>query len=134
MSDPGSRCARQLARQAGAVALSARRNPVAELEEPVMPLLTEDQIRQRLDALAGWTREGRELRRTFTFATFALAMAFVNRVAELAEAADHHPDIDIRYNRVTLGLSTHSAGGLTSRDMDLAARIDALNAGAGGGK
>jgi 4a-hydroxytetrahydrobiopterin dehydratase len=55
-------------------------------------------------------------------------VAFVNRVARLAEEADHHPDVDIRYDKVRLGLSTHSAGGLTSRDFDLAGRIDAFDA------
>jgi 4a-hydroxytetrahydrobiopterin dehydratase len=91
-----------------------------------MSLLNDDQIRQHLAALPDWIRTGGEIRRTLSFDRFADAMAFVNRVADLAEAADHHPDIDIRYNRVTLALSTHSAGGLTSRDMNLARQIDGL--------
>ena len=62
--------------------------------------------------------------RTFTFGNFGEAMAFVTRIALAAEALDHHPDIDIRWNRVTLVLSTHSAGRLTSLDQDLASRID----------
>ncbi len=68
------------------------------------------------------------IRRTFTFADFRTAMAFVNRVADAAEAADHHPDIDIRYSKVTLALVTHDAGGLTARDTKLAEDADALAA------
>ncbi len=70
-----------------------------------------------------WELDGETIRRTFTFADFGEAMGFVNRVALAAEQADHHPDIDIRWNKVTLALSTHSAGALTSKDTDLAARV-----------
>ena len=70
----------------------------------------------------GWTEIDGALEREFRFADFAAAMAFVNRVAELAESEDHHPDIDVRWNRVTLRWSTHSAGGITDRDRELAAR------------
>jgi 4a-hydroxytetrahydrobiopterin dehydratase len=91
-----------------------------------MPLLSEDEIRSRMTRLQEWTRSGGEIQRTFEFDSFANAMRFVERVAEAAETADHHPDIDIRYNRVRLALSTHSAGGLTGRDIDLASRIDEL--------
>src|SRR3972149_5025745 len=73
-----------------------------------MGLLSEDEIKGRLSRLRGWERQGEEIRRTFSFPDFKGALAFVNRVAELAEAMDHHPDIDIRYSRVTLALSTHS--------------------------
>lgn len=73
-----------------------------------------------------WRREGDELVRELTFADFAGAMEFVNAVAQAAEAAGHHPDITIRWNRVALTLSTHSAGGLTQLDLDLARAIDAL--------
>jgi 4a-hydroxytetrahydrobiopterin dehydratase len=90
-----------------------------------MSLLTETEIRERLERLPGWERRGSEIRRTWSFADFAGSMAFVNRVAELAEAADHHPDVDIRYSMVTLALSTHSAGGLTARDFALAEAIGA---------
>jgi 4a-hydroxytetrahydrobiopterin dehydratase len=83
------------------------------------------EIERRLDALDGWTREGDEIVRTLKFAGFAEAIDFVQRVAELAEEVDHHPDIDIRYDQVRLALSTHSAGGLTRRDFELASRIDA---------
>ncbi|MFW5946919.1 MAG: 4a-hydroxytetrahydrobiopterin dehydratase [Gemmatimonadota bacterium] len=89
-----------------------------------MALLTDPEIRTRLDALRGWTREGDVIRKTYTLDSFADAIAFVNRIAERAEAADHHPDIDIRYDRVGCALSTHSEGGLTARDFDLAAEID----------
>jgi 4a-hydroxytetrahydrobiopterin dehydratase len=71
----------------------------------------------------GWERVGSEIRRTFRFRDFRQALAFVNRVGDLAEAAGHHPDIDIRYNTVTLALTTHDAGGLTAKDFDLARSI-----------
>jgi len=90
-----------------------------------MSRLDETQIAERLAALTGWQRVGDAIRRTWRFADFKQAMAFVNRVAEAAEAADHHPDILIEYSRVTLTLSTHDAGGLTTRDFDLAARLEA---------
>jgi 4a-hydroxytetrahydrobiopterin dehydratase len=86
-------------------------------------LLDDTRIRERLAALDGWDRTGDAIAKQFRFATFADAIAFVNRVAVLAEAADHHPDIDIRFDAVLLTLSTHSAGGLTMRDFDLAERI-----------
>ena len=73
-----------------------------------------------------WTRSGDELVRTVTLKDFAQAMAFVNSVAGLAEAANHHPDIAISWNKVTLHLTTHDAGGLTQADLDLAAKVDAL--------
>lgn len=93
-----------------------------------MALLDESAIEAGLGNLKGWSRDGAEIRRTFEFDSFMPAIAFVNRVAEAAEAANHHPDIDIRYSRVTLALSTHSAGGLTARDFDLAAKIDGMAA------
>ena len=73
-----------------------------------------------------WTREGDELAKTVTKKDFAEAMQFVNAVADLAERANHHPDISISWNKVTLRLSTHSAGGLTQKDLDLAGQIDKL--------
>ena len=92
-----------------------------------MPLLDDQQIRRNLDALRGWTREGDAIRKTYTLDSFAESIAFVNRIAELAERADHHPDIDIRYDRVGCSLSTHSEGGLTEKDFDLARQIDAAH-------
>jgi 4a-hydroxytetrahydrobiopterin dehydratase len=73
-----------------------------------------------------WERQGSELVKTHTGRDFAEALAYVNAVGELAEEANHHPDIDVRWNAVTLRLSTHSAGGITQADLDLAARIDGL--------
>jgi 4a-hydroxytetrahydrobiopterin dehydratase len=94
------------------------------LQDIKMRRLDEDQISQRLARLnGGWARKGDCIEKTFTFDRFSEAIDFVNRVARLAEAADHHPDFDIRYTTVTLALSTHSAGGLTSSDFDLAAEI-----------
>lgn len=90
-----------------------------------MTLLDEADIRASLDELKGWAREGDSIRKTYTLDSFPEAIAFVTRIAELAERADHHPDLDIRYNRVACTLSTHSAGGLTRRDFDLARAIDA---------
>jgi len=87
--------------------------------------LSENQIVQRLKDLPEWKRRGGAISRSYKFSTFIAAMAFVNHVADLAEAMDHHPDILIRYNRVKLSLSTHSAGGLTALDFTLAGRIDA---------
>ncbi len=74
-----------------------------------------------------WERQGEQIVTTHQGRDFADSLAFVNAVAELAEAMDHHPDIDIRWNVVTLRLSTHSAGGITRLDLDLARRIDALS-------
>jgi len=90
-----------------------------------MALLSEDEVARRLAALPGWERAGKEIRKVYAFGDFKGSMAFVNRVAELAEAADHHPDIAISYSKVTLSLSSHDAGGLTERDFRLAEKIDA---------
>jgi len=90
-----------------------------------MAKLTDAEISQRLKALAEWRREGDAIRRSFTFGKFADGIRFVDRVAAQADAMDHHPDIDIRYTTITMTLSTHSAGGLTARDFELAAKIDA---------
>jgi 4a-hydroxytetrahydrobiopterin dehydratase len=74
----------------------------------------------------GWERHGSELVKVHTGRAFADALAYVNAVGDLAERADHHPDIDIRWNKVTLRLSTHSAGGITEADLSLARQIDGL--------
>jgi 4a-hydroxytetrahydrobiopterin dehydratase len=79
---------------------------------------------QRLTSLKGWTLDGDAIRKQFTFANFPEAIAFVNRLAPEAEAADHHPDILINYKRVTLTYSTHSEGGLTLKDFEGAATAD----------
>ena len=87
-------------------------------------LLSDIAIQRELGSLAGWSRRGDVLTRTYQFRNFTQAMEFVNRVAGLAESANHHPDIDIRYSKVTLALSTHDAGGITSNDVALARSID----------
>jgi len=93
-----------------------------------MALLSDDDIDARL-AQSAWQRDGDDIVREWKFADFAAAMAFVNRVADAAEAADHHPDILLHgWNKVRLALSTHSEGGLTAGDFELAARLDALEA------
>ena len=87
-------------------------------------LLSDIAIQRELGSLAGWSRKGDVLTRTYQFRNFGEAMSFVNRVAAAAESANHHPDIDIRYSKVTLSLSTHDAGGITQNDLDLAKVID----------
>ena len=87
--------------------------------------LSPEDARTRLAGLKGWELAGDAIRRRYPFGGFKEAMSFVNRVAELAERADHHPDILIEYNKVTLTLSSHDAGGLTERDFALARSIDA---------
>ena len=89
-------------------------------------LLTDQAIDERLSQ-SGWSRADDSIARDFKFEDFAQAIAFVNRVAEAAEDAGHHPDITVYgWNNVRLTLSTHSAGGITSADFDLAARLDQL--------
>ncbi|HZB78629.1 MAG TPA: 4a-hydroxytetrahydrobiopterin dehydratase [Actinomycetota bacterium] len=89
-----------------------------------MAKLTEAELKGSLDEMEGWTSLGNVIHRDFTFPGFRAAIGFVNRVADLAEAAGHHPDIEIHYNRVDLSLSTHDAGGVTEKDVALAAEID----------
>lgn len=88
--------------------------------------LSGEAIREALARVPGWTLEGGEITRTLAFADFAAALGFVNRVGTLAEQANHHPDIDIRWNKVTLRLTTHSKRGLTALDFGLAEQIDRL--------
>jgi 4a-hydroxytetrahydrobiopterin dehydratase len=88
--------------------------------------LSDEEIARGLESLA-WTRDGDAIVKTFKGKDFAAALAYVNRVGELAEARNHHPDIAISWNTVTLTLTTHSAGGLTAADLDMAAAIDALD-------
>ncbi|HET7483165.1 MAG TPA: 4a-hydroxytetrahydrobiopterin dehydratase [Actinomycetota bacterium] len=87
-------------------------------------LLDEEEIEQRLDELGDWEREGNEIQKVFEFDDFGAAIQFVNDVARLADRHDHHPDMDIRYNRVKIALTTHAEGGLTSYDFDLAGDIE----------
>ncbi|HTS95135.1 MAG TPA: 4a-hydroxytetrahydrobiopterin dehydratase [Streptosporangiaceae bacterium] len=91
-----------------------------------MELLTEDEIAGRLGGVPGWARDGASITTTVTLSDFREAMLLTGAVAYVAEQANHHPDILIQWNKVTLTLSTHSAGGLTAADFDLAARISAL--------
>ena len=88
--------------------------------------LSEAEISAQLSALSDWTRQGDEIRKLFRLASFPAAIAFVTHIGFLAEAAGHHPDIDIRWRKVTLALTTHDAGGLTQKDFDLAAQIDKI--------
>ena len=91
-----------------------------------MPPLCDAEIKARLVSVPDWQIESGELVRTFLFKDFRQSLAFVNQVGELAEKAGHHPDIDIRYNKVRLGLVTHDAGGISAKDFDLAAAADKL--------
>ena len=89
-------------------------------------LFDNKEIKEALKDLPAWEAEGKNIERTFEFEDFEQSIDFVNGVAELAEEAEHHPDIDIRYNKVRVILSTHSKGGLTDMDFDLAEKIDTL--------
>lgn len=91
-----------------------------------MQKLSDQQVQQALTTLPNWTLQNGEIVQQRTFKDFVTAMAFVNDVAQLAEAAGHHPDIDIRYNRVRLALVTHDAGGITQNDTQLAQKINNL--------
>jgi 4a-hydroxytetrahydrobiopterin dehydratase len=94
------------------------------LTETSGDLLTAEKARELAGSIPGWSLKEKEIEREYTFQDFRGAMKFVNRVADLAETQDHHPDICISYNRVRLVLSTHKAGGLTFRDFFLARMID----------
>jgi 4a-hydroxytetrahydrobiopterin dehydratase len=91
-----------------------------------MALLSDSEIAEFLDSHPKWSRAGNEIFRTFEFPDFVESIGFVAEVAVLAEKADHHPDIDIRWNKVTLRMSTHSEGGLTARDVESADRFDSI--------
>jgi len=91
-----------------------------------MATLTDAEITAGLAALPGWSREGDEIVKTFDWGTFAAAVAFVVRIGFFAEKADHHPDLDVRWKRVRVALSTHDAGGLTAKDLDLARDIEGI--------
>jgi 4a-hydroxytetrahydrobiopterin dehydratase len=92
-----------------------------------MKKLNAVQIKSALAKILDWKRTAAVISRTFEFKDFPTAMKFVNGVAEIAEAEWHHPDIDIRWNKVTLALTTHDAGGLTERDFTLAKKFDELS-------
>jgi 4a-hydroxytetrahydrobiopterin dehydratase len=86
--------------------------------------LSDLEIQRALGTLPGWSRRADVLTKTFTWPTFSQGIAFVTRVAKAADAMNHHPDIDIRYTKVTCALSTHDAGGITERDLELAREIE----------
>ncbi len=91
-----------------------------------MPTLSDAEIAEGLGALPAWSHEGGAIVRTIELESFGAAVALVVRVAFLAESAGHHPDVDLRYATVRLALRTHSEGGVTGADLDLAARLDAV--------
>lgn len=90
-----------------------------------MAKLSDDQIEAGLQGLPEWRREGDEIVRDYDCGTFPAAIQLVNQIADYAEAANHHPDIDIRWKNVRIALTTHDDGGLSQRDLDLAAQIEA---------
>ncbi len=92
-----------------------------------MEKLSTEKIKTALATAPDWKKKGTMITRTYQFKDFPAAITFVNAVARLAEQAWHHPDIDIRWNRVTLALTTHDAGGLTEKDFALARKFDALS-------
>jgi 4a-hydroxytetrahydrobiopterin dehydratase len=90
-------------------------------------ILSDTEIKERASQLSGWTVEGKELRCTRKFKDFIEAIAWVNKLVAPSESAAHHPDIEISYNKVTVNLTTHDAGGLTEKDFALAQEISALD-------
>jgi 4a-hydroxytetrahydrobiopterin dehydratase len=91
-----------------------------------MPALSPQDTENRVRNLTGWKIESGELTKTFAFKDFLSSVDFVNQIAKIAEGAGHHPDIDIRYNKVRIALVTHDAGGLTEKDFELAGGIEKL--------
>jgi 4a-hydroxytetrahydrobiopterin dehydratase len=100
--------------------------PVALCDLSGMSKLSAPEIKQALATVPSWKKKGSAIVRTFEFEDFVGAMKFVNATAKLAEKAQHHPDIDIRWNKVGLLLTTHDAGGLTTKDFELARKLDAV--------
>ena len=91
-----------------------------------MPALTTQQIGRRLKGVPNWSQRAQTILRTFQFEGFLESIAFVNRIARKAQKINHHPDIDIRFNKVTLRLTTHDQGGITAKDFFLARQCDAV--------
>jgi 4a-hydroxytetrahydrobiopterin dehydratase len=91
-----------------------------------MAILNDAEIQRELKNLTGWIKLGDEIKKKFEFKDFVQAMGFVNSIALLAERANHHPDIDIRWNKVLLVISTHSEGGITQKDISLAKEIESF--------
>ncbi len=92
-----------------------------------MARLSDDAIARELARVPEWERAGDEIVRTIQLSSFPAVIALVDQIAALAEAADHHPDIDIRYRTIRLALTTHAEGGLTGKDFEMAGRIEALS-------
>ena len=88
--------------------------------------LSDLEIRRALTSLPGWARKGDVLQKTYSFARFADGIRFVQQIAELADTMNHHPDIDIRYTKIRVALSTHDAGGITAMDTKLAGQINGM--------
>jgi 4a-hydroxytetrahydrobiopterin dehydratase len=91
-------------------------------------VLSASDIDQALEKLPGWSRQGKAIERIFQFGNFLEAMEFVNKIAVAAEAANHHPDIAISYNKITLALVSHDSGGVTQRDIRMAGKINDIAA------
>ena len=91
-----------------------------------MAVLTDPEIKSALTSLPGWQQNGKAIQRIYEFTDFKAAMLFVNQIAEAAEQANHHPDIDIRYNKVTMALISHDSGGITQRDVRMAGKINLI--------
>lgn len=91
-----------------------------------MPALSKAEIQQKLKEMPGWSHMGKSIHKKYTLKSFMPAIDLVNKIAAAAEKAGHHPDITINYNVVAIALSTHSEGGITQRDFDLARQIDQL--------
>ncbi len=97
-----------------------------EVTEQALGKLSEDQIEAQLENYPEWAELNGQIQRTFQFGDFDQSIGFVNRIAEYAEQVQHHPDILIRYDKVTLTVSTHDAGGITHKDFEFARTVDAM--------
>jgi 4a-hydroxytetrahydrobiopterin dehydratase len=91
-----------------------------------MPLLSDEQIEEQLRGLEGWERSGGAITKTFDQGDFKGSVDFVNRITPVAEEMNHHPDLEISWSKVTVSISTHSQGGLTENDFELASKVDPL--------
>ena len=100
--------------------------PTLKEYEKVTELLSDIAIQRELGTLNGWARRGGAIVKTYQFRSFPEGIAFIGRVADVAEAANHHPDIDIRYTKIIASLSTHDSGGVTQKDLDLARAMDGV--------
>lgn len=99
---------------------------MAKLPSTAATKFSDSQIEKAIKAVPEWAHVGDVIQRTIAFDNFIQAMQFVNKVAQVAEASQHHPDILIRYNKVTLSVNTHDAGGITKKDFELAAKVESM--------